>query len=352
MTDTGIRRIHLENVDDDQVRMVVQSATPIAQPRVRYDPATNRATIRLKPSAPLPEPPKAGTPKGKGLQGKVIVVDAGHGGHDPGAAMEPGDVGPVRLLEKDVNLRMALDLAARLRRAAATVVLSREDDRFIELLSRKELIDTHKADLFISIHCNSFRKVPSTALSGTEVYYYKGADEAVANLFYRHIAARTGRGGRGALQANFVVCKHPSVPSVLVESGYLSNPDEYELFIDKDHKYEQTLVTGIMEATAAFFNGERSLPSSDPEVFTEVIMDPEVVLGELARHTVLDLPGAPLAAPSSPYEGGSEPSTPTPAQPSTRNDRPSRGDIFRPTPEHKEAESPQAERRRRIFSLE
>lgn len=345
MTDTGIKSINITNDGDEEVRVRIHGAKAAPNATVSYDAATSRATIRLQPTIELlPKNPPAGSSKGTGLKGKVILIDPGHGGYDPGAIKLDGIEHKSDLVEKTINLRMSLDLAERLRRAGATVVLTRSEDAFVELNTRKNLIDKHSADFFVSLHCNSFRKV-SSVLAGTEVYYYKGADSRVADLMYRHVSGKTGRGGRGALQANFVVCKHPTVPSVLVESAYLSNPDEYALFADPDRTFEKSVVGGVAEGITAYFNGDRSLPSTDPEVFTEVIMDAQAAFGDLTHFTVLDLPGAPL-------NGGIHEVIPT-APTSPRETQPNRGDIFRPeSSSAKEPASPQAERRRRIFRLD
>ena len=293
--EAGITSMKVKNGAADAVHIQVTTLEPIPDPSVDYDRSKRRAilifdranfgTEGVEPLLPSPAPGK----NKLGLAGKKIVIDPGHGGTDPGAVMDTDKLGPTVLMEKDLNLRMGLDLARRLEAGGADVVLTRDDDTFIELVDRRELATLVNADLFVSIHANSFRQIPCPPhISGVEVYYHKAADESVAELFYRHIVARTGRGGRGQFQANFVVVKHPSVPSVLVETGYMCNAEEYKLFADPSHAYEKKVVTGLLEGIEAFFSGDTGYIAPMPEVFSEMIIPPSPdLLGELVTHVAL-----------------------------------------------------------------
>lgn len=289
MTDSGVRHIALANAGIDKVEMVIDLGSPAPGAFLRFDPVTSQTILTLKPAA------AAGMtrPHGAGLQGKVIVIDPGHGGPWPGAVMEPGMVGPVRLLEKDLNLRMSLDLAQRLRALGATVILAREADVSLkptlreDLMARLELATTHKADLLVSIHCNSFKKIPSTTLSGTEIYYHKATDAPLADLLFRHMAHRTGRGGRGALHSRLMMTMHSTVPSVLVECGYMSNPDEYALFADPTHEYEKTLMTGLTEGIVAWATGQTQLPAT---ALDTPFPERPAWLDQLIEHALVDGP--------------------------------------------------------------
>jgi N-acetylmuramoyl-L-alanine amidase len=120
---------------------------------------TGAAVITTRPPAVTP----AGGPKPPPAPGKrfLIVVDAGHGGHDPGASGNS-------LLEKNINLKAAQELAADLRAAGFDVRESRTDDRYLKLAERTAFANDNNADVFISLHCNALPK--GQHASGTELY--------------------------------------------------------------------------------------------------------------------------------------------------------------------------------------
>ncbi|MCL1901841.1 MAG: N-acetylmuramoyl-L-alanine amidase, partial [Firmicutes bacterium] len=212
--------------------------------------------------------PENTAPKKKLLKKKrIIVVDAGHGGEDPGA------VGPNGTREKNINLSIAHELAKILRNDTDyEVIMTRGDDTFIPLVERTKIANDNKADLFVSIHCNAnFNK----SATGFEIYFLseKATDEqsaATARLensvielegkpskkrsmlqdmlwsmmvneyinesseLGSFIAGETpGRlkiPNRGVRQANFYVLRGAQMPAVLVESAFISNySDESKL---------------------------------------------------------------------------------------------------------------------------
>lgn len=205
-----------------------------------------------------------------------IVLDPGHGGKDPGA------IGySKRDFEKDVALSVAKQVKALLEKELdVEVLLTRSNDTFVSLQSRTDFANEHEADLFISMHCNAHRnsKVKgievfylSTAktdearavesLENSVVYDYEGGTEAVqkyndlaliladmaqsehleesyqmamklqANL----VDATKGR-NRGVKQANFYVLRGAFMPAVLIEMGFLTNPDEEKKLISRSHQ--------------------------------------------------------------------------------------------------------------------
>lgn len=160
----------------------------------------------------------------------VVVLDAGHGGKDPGAM---GD----NLNEKDVNLAVAQKVGELLKAKGIRVVYTRKDDTFVELDDRPSIANMYNASLFVSIHCNS--NVNSTP-SGTETYcYYPLSDPQLYmqkderyNLALRIQQAMVdtlGLNDRGVKQANFEVLRETGMPSALVEMAFISNPDEEAL---------------------------------------------------------------------------------------------------------------------------
>ncbi len=199
---------------------------------------------------------------------RTVVIDAGHGGHDPGA------IGKLSK-EKNINLAIALKLGSLIRSSmkGVRVIYTRDKDHFVELYRRAAIANESKADLFISIHCNANN---NRSLSGAETYVM-GLHKSEANLkiaklenaaillesdyqstydgfdpnsdesyiifslnqnlnldkstdfaaeIQSQMAERVGMNNRGVRQAGFLVLYKTAMPSVLVETGYISNAVE------------------------------------------------------------------------------------------------------------------------------
>lgn len=157
------------------------------------------------------------------LQGKTIVLDAGHGGVDPGTCGSQGT------REKDFTLDVTMRLKDLLEEAGADVVLSRADDSYIGLFERSMLANYVLADVFISIHCNSFIK--DSNVRGIEVYYYQGRNDGklLADKVLEKLVEFTGLSKRGVKFNNYVVLRESQMAAVLIELGYLSNFEEEAL---------------------------------------------------------------------------------------------------------------------------
>jgi len=183
------------------------------------------------------------------LSGQVIIIDAGHGGIDPGAN-RPG------ILEKDINLAVSLKLKEVLNHYGAKVVLSREEDVDLsgqcdneqikdryhrDLAARIEMVEESDADLFISIHANA---VPSSKRFGAESFYYAESKEGklLANFIQTELKKITERAPE-AHAANYFVLRKNQIPATLVELGYITNKNERVLL--QSSEYQQQLATAI-----------------------------------------------------------------------------------------------------------
>ena len=189
-----------------------------------------------------------------GLRGKVIVIDPGHGGSDPGA------IGRVLgVTDAEVGFTVGMKLRNLLEDAGATVLMTRESDVRLGLPERSDMANKAEADMFISIHANSST---NTAPSGIQVYYY--APSSNANLYAQsyvrkalaenvsdamHAATGTASDVR---TANYAVLRENDRPSILVETGFLSNEAE-EALLAKD-SYRQDLAEGIYEGVLNYLN--------------------------------------------------------------------------------------------------
>jgi N-acetylmuramoyl-L-alanine amidase len=220
------------------------------------------------------------------LRNVVVAIDAGHGGEDPGA------IGPKGTREKDITLQIARKLARLIKKEPGmTPVLIRHGDYFIRLRKRIALARKHKADLFVSIHADAFR---DRHVRGSSVYTLsqRGASSATAkwladkensadliggidlsesddvlvtvlldmtqnatlehsNLVAMKVLANLQKVGavhkRSVQKAGFVVLKSPDIPSMLVETAFISNPDEEKRLRSSEHqaKLAHAVLSGI-----------------------------------------------------------------------------------------------------------
>lgn len=189
------------------------------------------------------------------LAGRTIVIDPGHGGSNPGAT------GPLGTREADHALAVALDLEALLRSLGARVMMTRWKDtdsipsptsRSAELSARAGLANSARADLFVSIHSNSYEQDPS--ISGAMAFYDgAGEDRRLAATLLRNICRETGLDPLGLEQASFRVLVDSRVPSALVEVGFMSNPQDERMLASPSFRemVASGLVKGILEYLGA-----------------------------------------------------------------------------------------------------
>ena len=152
----------------------------------------------------------------------VVVVDPGHGGGDPGA------VGIGGLHEADLVLDVARQVAALLEKQGIQAVLTRQDDREVELEPRVDLADRLNADLFVSIHANAI-DLSRPDVNGLETYYYDSGG-ALAAAIHNSLVNATGMNDRGIRQARFYVLTETSMPAVLVEIGFVTGREDVARF--------------------------------------------------------------------------------------------------------------------------
>ena len=166
------------------------------------------------PPAPLPRP---------------VVIDAGHGGQDDGAA------GIVGIPEKQVNLAVAVRLATLLRQRKVPVLLTRETDVFIELDERGNIANRNRAALFVSLHADSFAE---PGPNGFTIFIAEKADDR-ARSFAETVEGRLGMLGitnRGVRRRDLRVLVRSACPAVLVEMGFMTNPAEARALTSPAHQ--------------------------------------------------------------------------------------------------------------------
>lgn len=203
------------------------------------------------PAAPAAKAKPAATAMATTLRGWTIVVDAGHGGKDPGG------IGVAGVQEKDIALNTSLKLGKLLEAQGATVIYTRSDDTFIELGERADFANRKRADLFISIHANI---ASSEEASGIETWYSAGDDRgrisaSLAEAVNSGMVAETKAVDRGARadQRGLRVLRSTTMPAVLLELGFMSNTAESRRLVQSDYqdKLARGIVSGIRRHVAA-----------------------------------------------------------------------------------------------------
>lgn len=186
------------------------------------------------------------------LLGKLICIDPGHGGRDPGA------IGPAGTYEKDNTLAIALLLRERLERNGAKVYMTRETDQSVahdsataqeELEARMSFAKQTKAGLLISIHNDGF--ISSTA-NGATTYHHGNADASrLATIVQKRLIDSLAVNDRGARFASFFMIRYAPMPSILVEVAFISNPDEELLLASEDGR--SRAADGIFEGIVGYY---------------------------------------------------------------------------------------------------
>lgn len=177
------------------------------------------------------------------FQNKIIVIDPGHGGNDSGT------VGANGTLEKDLALQTALLLKTQLENVGATVIITREQDYYLSLSARVNIAHVHHADAFISIHYDS---AAQEDVRGITQYYYHYFHKGLALKIDESMQKINILKNRGIRSGNYQVLRQNSQPSVLLELGYLSNPEEEEVVTSND--YQQTIVMAIYDGLSNYFS--------------------------------------------------------------------------------------------------
>ncbi|MEH2068827.1 MAG: N-acetylmuramoyl-L-alanine amidase [Nostoc sp.] len=237
----GVQIGELNQVGDQLLALELRRSTSIAPPIVLPPlPSPNQGQLPTPTDNPRPisQPqPRPSVPRGKLL----VVLDPGHGGKDSGA---PGLGG---LLEKDVVLPIGRKVAAILEQNGVQAVLTRDADFFVELQGRVDIAERVNATLFVSIHANSVDNRPD--VNGLEVYYYDSGyalAEVVRNTILNHISTLKDRGTR---KARFYVLRKSSMPSILVETGYMTGREDNPRLATPEYqnRMAEAIASGILK---------------------------------------------------------------------------------------------------------
>lgn len=181
----------------------------------------------------------------------TIILDAGHGGNDSGTIEQS-------TAEKDINLSIALKMKELLEQKNIQVILTRDKDIFMELEERTEIAKNEEADLFLSIHCNYYED--DSSIRGLECYYSQDSSdgEYYAEKLIESLEEKGDILSRNAKPAEYFVLKNTNIPSVLVETGYLSNyADRKDL---TSQNYQEKLAAELVEGILKGLRDKNSEP--------------------------------------------------------------------------------------------
>ncbi len=208
---------------------------------VRIEQSADGKALKIVITQGVKEPSEIAAEKAakKSPSKDKIVLDPGHGGTDYGAIREG-------INEKDITLDISQRVASILKSKGYKVALTRTDDTYVSLDDRVKFSENETPEIFVSIHVNS---AVATEPKGIETHYYHDYSKELANVIHRHLAKDINTKDRGLVKSKFYVINHTTVPAVLIETGFLSNPDERaELVSDsRKQKTAKAIAEGIIE---------------------------------------------------------------------------------------------------------
>ncbi len=188
--------------------------------------------------------------KKKPLKQVKITIDAGHGGHEYGAIGCLGDK------EKDVMLQYAKVLKDELQSRGADVTMTREDDSYIGLQDRVDFTNKYDSSIFISLHGNALPDaLDPISNNGTEIYYYYPQARPIAGFIMASMVGELGAKNHGIIQRSFAVVRNTNALAILLEIGYLINPEDNSKIIDS--AYREKTIKAIANGIENYINSQR-----------------------------------------------------------------------------------------------
>lgn len=181
------------------------------------------------------------------VQNQIVVIDAGHGGYDP------GKIGVNKALEKDINLQIAEKVKKYLEENEIEVVMTREEDimektKLSDMQKRVSVINKTKPAIAVSIHQNSYS---DSRVTGAQVFYYKGSEagKEAATLMQEELKKLNSENVREIKENNnFYMLKKTKVPTIIVECGFLSNAQEADKLLSEEYQnaLAESICSGIL----------------------------------------------------------------------------------------------------------
>jgi N-acetylmuramoyl-L-alanine amidase len=187
---------------------------------------------------------------------KIILIDAGHGGFDP------GKIGDKDTLEKDINLQIAAKLQAYLEQGGSFVLMTRVDDDALagtksgDMEIRRQTANNSKADVYISIHQNSY---PDSSVKGAQAFYFDDSENSkrLAECIQAEISSFADPANKREAKANsdYYVLKRTKMPAVIVECGFLTNYSDMKRL--ENDEYQEKIAWAIYKGIINYFEGDK-----------------------------------------------------------------------------------------------
>lgn len=206
--------------------------------------------------------------------GSVLVLDAGHGGSDPGAQR-----GFVK--EKELTLAIAQKTRAKLAESGIKVIMTRNDDTFVTLQDRVTITNTTKPDMFLSVHINSLES--TNDIHGIETYYQTDMSKALAQSIHESLVSELDAPNRNIRKAKFYVVNRAEVPAVLAEVGFISNKAERDKLVSEDY---QEKIAGALAKGAILYLKQHSAVAGKVNRASDSPSDNSSSLGKEVGSTI------------------------------------------------------------------
>jgi N-acetylmuramoyl-L-alanine amidase len=235
---TGTQIRELNQLNDQLLAVQLQQTRPVTPPISSIPvPPPDRTSPVLPPATSNPPTPFPGVPNGR----IIVVVDPGHGGPDPGA------IGIGGLRETDIVLPIAQQVATLLEQQGIQAVLTRTGEYDLDLPPRVAMAQRMNANLFVSIHANAI-SLSRPDVNGLETYYYSNG-QRLARTIHNSILQSLDIRDRGVRTARFYVLRRTSMPSVLVEVGFVTGREDAAKLSDPTYRSQmaQAIARGILQ---------------------------------------------------------------------------------------------------------
>ncbi|MDA1353343.1 MAG: N-acetylmuramoyl-L-alanine amidase [bacterium] len=226
--------------NSDGMDIYITKTTNTAIPK-----ASETSTKAIAPPTPKPTQQPKSTVAKHVLKGKIITIDPGHGGRDPGAVTKSGD------LEKYYTIDISKRLQDLLEGKGAKVLMARTGDQNPSLYQRTMLANTNRADILISVHINSFIK---SYANGIETYYYKRQDKALAQHIHNKMVSKLGLRDAGLKRSQMYVLNHSTMPGALIEPCFITNSKEYRQL--RQPEFRQKIAQATYEGIISYFQSK------------------------------------------------------------------------------------------------
>lgn len=229
----------------------IPDQAPVAGSSNAATPDNAAQRITVPPRAQQPAvPPRSQTPADPPrprTEQPIVVLDPGHGGRDPGA------VGIGGLQEKTIVLPVALRVSELLQDQGIQVVMTRADDRSLDLEPRVDLANRVNGTIFVSIHANAI-SLSRPDVNGIETYYYSESGRRLAEIMHANILPASGMRDRGVKQARFFVLRHTAMPATLLEIGFVTGEQDVPRLRDQAwrERMAQAIANGIVQYLRAY----------------------------------------------------------------------------------------------------